>query len=906
MTISSSAPKKKKTKASSEYLADARITPLADGGEMGALMRAFDWSQTPIGPAAAWPQSLKTAVRIILTSRYAMFIWWGRELINLYNDPYRSFLGIKHPDALGKSAREVWAEIWNQIGPRTDAVLFHGESTYDEALLLLMERYGYLEETYFTFSYSPLPDDNGKVAGLFCAVTEDTQRVIGDRRLRLLREMASAMADARTPVRVCQAAAQCLSSAQRDLPFSLIYLAQGDGKTLKRVSQSGIARGHPGAPDLVSLDGDAEFVWPLRQVMESSGVMVVERLGDHLAEIPTGEWAYVPERAVLVPIAQQGQARPAGVLIAGLNPHRQFDDEFRGFVSLLADQIAASIANAVAYDTVLEGADALAQLDRAKTLFFSNVSHEFRTPLTLMLGPLENVLAQARGRLLAEDQEQLAVARRNALRLLKLVNTLLDFSRLEAGRAQALYEPTDLSTFTAEIASVFRSAMENAGLRFSVESQPLPESVYIDREMWEKIVLNLLSNAFKFTFEGEISVRLRAVGDAVELAVEDTGVGIPQDELLRVFERFHRIESIRARTYEGTGIGLSLVHELVKLHGGTVRAESVVGRGSTFIVSIPQGMAHLPPDRIQAKRISAPAVLMGETYVEEAQRWLPVDSGAAVEGTAFPVFPPLAPASGAAATQRELIVFADDNADMREYAGHLLREQYEVHAFSNGLEAVEAILRLRPALVLTDVMMPHLDGFGVLRAIRNDPVLSSIPVILLSARAGEESRIEGLQAGADDYLIKPFTGRELLARVGTHIRMAKIRREPVEREVELRSQAELERHRLQDLLAQAPAFIGFMSGSDHRWTYVNDLCIRMTGRKSAEEFIGKTMRESLPEMEGQELFELLDQVYQTGQPLIGREMKVRFNRSASGQPEEAYLNFVYQPILDAAGRIDGK
>ena len=336
--------------------------------------------------------------------------------------------------------------------------------------------------------------------------------------------------------------------------------------------------------------------------------------------------------------------------------------------------------------------------------------------------------------------------------------------------------------------------------------------------------------------------------------------------------------------------------------------ESAAGQGSAFIVSIPRGMAHLPPDRIQSNRTSASTMLMEETYVEEARRWLPGDIRSSVEGGS--AFPMLSSARAAVRgcrgrTQRELIVFADDNADMREYAGHLLRDRYEVHAVANGAEAVEAILRLRPALVLTDVMMPRLDGFGVLRAIRNDPALRDIPVILLSARAGEESRIEGLQAGADDYLIKPFTGRELLARVGTHIRMAKIRRDAVEREAELRAQAESERRRLQELLAQAPALIGFMTGPDHRWTYVNDLCIRMTGRKSAGEFIGKTMRESLPEMEGQELFELLDQAYQTGQPLIGREMKVRFSRSASGQPEEAYLNFVYQPIRDTAGKIDG-
>ena len=768
---------------------------------MGALMRAFDWSQTPIGPVSNWPQSLKTAVRIILTSRYAMFVWWGGELVNLYNDPYRAFLGIKHPAALGRSARQVWAEIWDQIGPRTEAVLLRGESTYDEALLLLMERHGYLEETYFTFSYSPLPDDKGNVGGLFCAVTEETQRVIGERRLALLREIAAATAEARTPLQVCQSASQSLSKARRDLPFSLIYLLEADGRTLKRVGEAGTAGNHPAAPDAVTLDEDAESVLPFRRVMESGEAVLIENLSDRIADVPTGEWSRGPECAILAPIAQQGQTRPAGILVAGLNPYRKFDDEFRGFVSLLSNQIAAAVANAVAYETERQRAEALAELDRAKTLFFSNVSHEFRTPLTLMLGPLEEVLPEARERLSPERHEQLTVARRNALRLLKLVNTLLDFSRIEAGRVQAVYEPTDLATLTAEIASVFRSAMDKAGLRFSVECEPIGEPVYIDRDMWEKVVLNLLSNAFKFTFEGEVALTLRAADSSVQLAVRDTGVGIPADELHRVFERFHRIESTRARTYEGTGIGLALVQELVRLHGGTVRVDSLLGRGSTFTVSIPHGKAHLPAKRIQTRRGLASAAISPETYVDEAQRWLPQQSGAAVYEPIPPRLSPVAAVPGVSeAVERELIVLADDNADMRQYLGELLRDEYRVHAVSDGLQAVEATRQLHPALVLADVMMPGLDGFGVLHAIRNDSTLNSTPVILLSARAGEESQVEGLQAGADDYLVKPFTARELRARVATHLKMAKLRREAAEREARLDAS---ERKREQEALRRS-------------------------------------------------------------------------------------------------------
>ena len=783
------------------------------GGEMGALMCAFDWSQTAVGPMDAWPQSLRTAVRIILTSRYAMFIWWGRELVNLYNDPYRSFLGRKHPAALGKSARDVWAEIWDSIGPRTDAVLLRGESTFDEAFLLLMERHGYLEETYFTFGYSPLPDDHGQIGGLFCAVTEETLKVIGERRLRLLREIAAAMAGLHTCLEVSQAAASCFAGARRDLPFSLIYLFEEDGLTLRRVTEDGIDPTHPSAPERMHNDGSSDAIWPVSKVLETGEPLLLDDLATRFSDLPTGDWSDPPQFAVLQPIAHQGQKRPVGVFIAGINPHRKFSVDFRGFISLLANQIAGAIANAMAYESERRRAEQLAALDQAKTLFFSNVSHEFRTPLTLMLGPLDEVLQEARERLSPTGLDHLVQARRNALRLQKLVNSLLDFSRIEAGRVQAFFEPVDLSSLTGEIAGIFRSTIEKAGLRYTVYCEPLDELVYIDREMWEKIVLNFLSNAFKFTFEGEVELTLKQAGCFVVLAVRDTGVGIAREDCARVFERFHRIENTRARTYEGTGIGLALVHELVKLHGGTVNVDSTPGLGSTFTVTIPLGMAHLPVDHLQARPNTAKAALGMQAYIDEARRWLPQAVGA------VGAFKP-------GSESRRCIVVADDNADMRSYLVHLLGDQYDIHPVADGFEAVETTRRLRPALVLTDVMMPRVDGFGVLHAIRSEPALNGTPVILLSARAGEESRVEGLHAGADDYVVKPFTARELKARIAMHVKMA-----------ELRRQTDRERRLYDTILSNTPDLC-YVFDLNHRFIYANKALLAMWGR-AWEESIGR-------------------------------------------------------------------
>jgi DNA-binding NtrC family response regulator/signal transduction histidine kinase len=551
------------------------------------------------------------------------------------------------------------------------------------------------------------------------------------------------------------------------------------------------------------IDCDKESLWRFHAALTEDCLVVA--LGERASGLSIPAWPSPPREATILPIRLRERSESAGFLVLGIHPGRAFDDTYRQFVRRVAEQIAIGLASARAYEQERQRAEALAEIDRAKTAFFSNVSHEFRTPLALMLGPLEEVLPEARERLGAEGHEQLVTVRRNAFRLLKLVNTLLDFSRIEAGRVQAVYEPTDLSLVTAEIASVFRSAMENAGLRFSVECQAIAEPVYVDRDMWEKVVSNLLSNAFKFTFEGAVTVTLKPVEGAAELRVHDTGVGIPEDQRTRVFERFHRIEGTPARTYEGTGIGLALVQELIKLHGGQVQVESKVGQGSTFIVTIPRGMAHLPAERIQAARSVSSTGIGADAYAEEAQRWLPDDWHTA-DAEMLPNLAARAPSPPSEpAAERERIVVADDNADMRQYFRHLLGSRYEVHAVADGRQALDATRRLRPALVLADVMMPQLDGFGLLRAIRDDGALASVPIILVSARAGEESRVEGLQAGADDYLAKPFTARELMARVEAHLRMAALRRDTAEREERLRSEAELERQKReasQELLAK--------------------------------------------------------------------------------------------------------
>ncbi len=861
---------------------------------MGARMREFDWSQTSLGPTQHWPQSLKTAVRIMLTSRQPMFVWWGDELINLYNDPYKAIIGGKHPQALGQPASHVWREIWEQVGPRAESAMLKNEGTYDEALLLIMERNGYPEETYYTFSYSPVPNDEGETGGIICANTDDTQRIIGERQLNLLRELATRTADARTFDQACSLSVSCLETNPYDFPFAMIYLVEPDQQQLFLAGTCRIQPKHKAAPQTAALDSDA--VWPFGEVMATHQTKLVDILAGDFGSLPCGIWerylqraSPTPHQAVAIPIAPSRETGKAAILIAGLNPFRLFDDNYRGFMELVAAQIAASIANAQAYEQERKRAEALAQIDRAKTIFFSNISHEFRTPLTLMLGPLEDILANGGSLLPSNEQDQLKMVQRNGLRLLKLVNSLLDFSRIEAGRVQASYEPTDLASFTAELASVFRSAIERAGMQLSVNCPPLPASVYVDRQMWEKIVLNLLSNAFKFTLAGKIVVNLQWVenkevgtrgrGDAgtlgcwevgiredenvenfsqtlfassfVELSVQDTGIGIPAAEIPQLFERFHRVKGAQGRTFEGSGIGLSLVQELVKMHGGTVKVSSVLGVGSCFTVSIPTGYAHLPPDRISATQTLTSTALGAAPYIEEALRWLPEEGEREKEkgGKDFSLLSPL-PLSLSPSSSR--ILLADDNADMRDYVKRLLSQHYEVEAVPNGLAALNSVRERLPDLVLTDVMMPFLDGFGLLQALRSDPQTKKVPIILLSARAGEEARVEGLEAGADDYLIKPFSARELLARVEAALKMARLRQETMQREQELRFEAEVAKAHLETVLAGIQDQF-FVLDRQWRYTFVNKQVVEVVGF-SEEELLGRSIWEVFPDVVESEFY----------------------------------------------------
>jgi signal transduction histidine kinase len=744
---------------------------IAAGGETGMLVRRLDWSRTPLGPMNDWPTRLQVAVSMCLSTGFPMALNWGPELIQIYNDAAIPVFASKHPAAMGRSARTNFPEFWDfsQAESLVEGVFRTALPFRAEDQRLLVNRHGLLEEAYFTFSLSPMLDGEGAVLGILNTYVETTARVLAERRMGTLRTLAERAMHARTTSEACEEMMVALSANPYDLRLVLLYLVDSDVSSATLTCSAGIAAHGPAAPGTLVMHppGDG-FTWPIEEVLRTRQAVIVE---DLLAKVDLGPRSgrtSPPRTAVVFPLVRSSDAAPAGILVAGLSPRLPFDEAYRGFLELVASQVAAGIASAEAYDETRRRAERLAEIDRAKNIFYTNISHEFRTPLTLILAPVDDLLREEVGPLTAPQRDTLLALRRSALRLRRLVSGLLDLSRVEAGRFEPQPEALDLASLTREIAGAFEPAMRSAGLRFVVECPPLPRLARMDRSVWETIVPNLLSNALKYTTHGSVTLRLEAIDGRVRLTVQDTGAGIAPAALAHVFERFYRAPGAEARSIEGTGIGLALVRELVGALGGEVGVMSKPGAGSTFTVELPFDAAVTAPATAGAE--GAATSCAGTTaLLQDAASWVERRSPTSEER------PPPEPSLG-----RRRVLVVEDNADMRQYLLQVLRRDYEVRAVADGHAAVEAVAVSPPDLVVSDVVMPGLDGLALVRALRAAPSTCAIPVILVTSRAGEDAVIEGLGSRADDYVVKPFSSRELLARVHTHLELARIRREAAE------------------------------------------------------------------------------------------------------------------------------
>ena len=717
---------------------------IALGGEMGKRFGDFDWDSHPLGPLPTWPPEVRATVAVALTSRFPILMWLDEnDLFLVYNDAYAPVLGERHPNALGRAGREVWWDVWDSIGPMLRGVIDSGSATWSADLLLPLVSGGRPEERYFTFSYSPLIFADGHVGGVFCAVSETTERVLGERRLSTLNTLGAALMEITTVDDAVRATIGSCEAQPADLPFVAVYVTDPTGEQGLHGASSAVAEVMPTSLREFVADSD------------SGGASVNRMIDDVASRLPGLAKAFAagcPERAIVIGLPETGLGI-GGSVVVGLNPRRPLDEQYEGFCRLFVDQVARALVSARSHEFERERADALAELDRAKTAFLANVSHEFRTPLTLLLGPIEDAMAalQASGSGVTDEQlERLTTAHRNARRLLRLVNALLDFSRVESGTAAPDLVSCDLGEFTAQIASSFSELCARAGLELRLDCGSATAEV--DPRMWETIVLNLMSNAVKFTFTGSISVHVRASdGDRVTVQIADTGIGIPPADLDRLFDRFFRASNPRARTVEGSGIGMSLVRSLVDSQGGTIRVDSEVDLGTTVTIELPAAA----PATSSGASLPRPARGDADAYVDEALQWLAGDS-------------PVLPEAGG----RQLVLVVDDNADMRRHLERVLSERWDTLTVGDADSALAVVRKRSPDLVVTDVMMPGIDGLDFVARLRADPQSSSVPVIMLSARAGLEAAGEGLARGADDYLVKPFRSVDLVNRVAARLEVA--------------------------------------------------------------------------------------------------------------------------------------
>ena len=824
-------------------------------GQMGERIRDYIWSDSLLGPMSNWPQSLQSALSICLNSNFPIAIYWGQDLVLLYNDAWSPIPGNKHPWALGKPAIEVWPDIWNDIEPQFKKA-FEGMPGGSRDALLLMQRHGYTEECYFDFTFTPIYGESGKVEGIFNAVIETTYRVINERRAGILQRLSDAINSVTSSAEVFQHGGSVLKNAKEDVPFYCII--EFDAKHKRRVQAFS--------------EIETEYIdkWPVEDVLNGS-IRHVESVAPFFSKVPQGDWPEIPSEALIIPL-KGSDGHIFGCIIGGLSARRKLDKDYRSFYESIAAVIGGELNTIKSLDEQRDRAEALAQLDKAKTAFFSNISHEFRTPLTLMLAPLQNILEE--DDLKPEVRENISISYRNTLRLQKLVNSLLDFSRVEAGKTDVKFQKVNLAKFTEELASSFRSVIESSGLRYEISIQEKLSTVLVDLEMWEKIVLNLISNAFKYTQAGVVRVELTQELNHAVLKISDTGVGIRQEDQLKIFERFYRVNHSEGRSQEGTGIGLSMVKELINLHKGEIHLLSEYGKGSTFIVTIPVAESDASKQPIISEYKSRDD--LRNQFIQEALKWDGISDRHKDNGEL-----------GIEETTRARVLLADDNSDMRDYVQRLLQDDFEIRTVTNGEDALALALSWTPDVILSDIMMPKLDGYGLLKKLKEMLVTRSIPVIFLSARAGEQSTVEGITAGADDYLIKPFSSKELIARVTNQVLISKTRR-----------QTEKEFY---NLFLQSPAHIHVMKGPEHIIEFFHPLGKKFTGGR---DITGMKMREALPEVEGQGYFEMLDQVYHEGKSFYLSESKVSL-AGDDGNFQDHFFDITYLPFKDVDEKIQG-
>ena len=679
---------------------------LVGDGEMRTLVRALDWEATPLGSRERWPDRLRTAVDMCLSSNLPVCLSWGSELVCIYNDAYRPMLGAtKHPQALGRPARHVWPEIWHISGPRLEAVLRTGQGTSGDDVMFLLDRNGYLEEAFFTFSHNAIRDENSRVSGVLTVTMETTRRVLTERRLRVCRDLAERTASARSDVDACREAAAVLEGDPADIPFALIYLSAWNGRQASLVASCGAP---PVGPSVVELDREGEplIAGAVARVAQDGVAEVIADLRG-LSEGPAPE---TPQSALVMPMPGPG-AQPCGFVAAGISARRALDDPYRDFLRMVTDQIGVAVSNARA--------------SRLKDELIATLSHELRGPLQTVAAAVHVLKVEAPGRPWMEPP--LTAIERAVRAQVRLVDDLLDGSRLLLRAPQLRLQVIDARPIVESLVDALRDTARPKRLR--VELIPGEATVvFADPDRLQQMLWNLLSNAVKFTDSGgAITVTMDRFDAEMRVSVSDTGRGMSAQFLPHVFERFAQEPQPHRTPREGLGLGLSIVQQLAELHGGKVQATSAgSGAGATFTLSLPvPALCDIPPPE-EGSRSPSPGV------------------------------------SDRLAGLRVLVV--DDDPRARDLINAVLeRAGATVVAAPSVAEALQSLASWPPDVMVCDLVMPGEDGFALLTHIRalRGAGARRVPAVALTAFLGEHEH--ALAAGFDAWLSKPAAPDELMA-----------------------------------------------------------------------------------------------------------------------------------------------
>jgi signal transduction histidine kinase/ActR/RegA family two-component response regulator len=691
---------------------------LEGGGEAGAVARSLDWSMTPLGPVESWPSSLKAIVGVMLKSRHPMFLWWGPELVQIYNDAYvPSFGAGKHPAAMGQRGADCWPEIWPIIYPQIDDVMTRAKASWNEDHLVPVRRGNRLEEVYWTYGYSPVFADARTVGGTLVICAETTARTLAERRHRALRSLARATALATTVPAVLCAASELFEETPSDVPFAMIYLTEKVTGDLVLWRTVGLGRAEQVAvdaacrPELAAAAGRA----PIRLPPEALGV-----------SLSGGPWPEPSTSAFVAPLGDGRNAQTTGFLVLGLSPRLPFNASYRDHLLQIAEHLGLVLARIETYRlreaSAVERDDLLRELEaanQAKDEFLAMLGHELRNPLSPIVTALDLWKRREDGRTNREQD----IIERQVGHLVRLVDDLLDVSKITRGKIVLRKEPLEIAGAVAKAAEIASDLFEQHRHRLTIDVPAEGLCLEGDPVRLAQVFANLLTNAARYTEPGgTISIRASREGSDIVVVVADSGMGIAPELLPRIFDHFVQGWRSTDRKEGGLGLGLALVKSLVALHGGAAAARSEgPGKGSEFEIRLP------------ATRTA-----------EQSPRASPAQTS-----------------QGAADPKRILVV--DDNEDSAELLREMLRwAGHDVEVAHDGPSALAMVDDFAPDVAVLDIGLPVMDGYELGRRLHERPPAAKCRLIALSGYGQERDRAQSKASGFEAHLVKPVDARRLL------------------------------------------------------------------------------------------------------------------------------------------------